>query len=206
MAQSIKCTHCGAVMKSANPIPAGKKVKCPKCGQAFAVEAEKEENPFATGDAGGASESKAGGAKEPAKKGKGMLIGLIVGGVLLLCCCCPGLGGGGYLVWDKFLSGPNLQGGWLGKDDQFASMLLMPGGKAIVSATGAAPKMEDLGGNATWKVDGKTLELSLNDTKGKISWADSDRAKFTFELKDDILTLTNTKDSKKTVFKKGEKK
>ena len=43
MAHSIKCTHCGSVLKSANPVPAGKKVKCPKCAKVFVVAEEEEE-------------------------------------------------------------------------------------------------------------------------------------------------------------------
>lgn len=42
MAQALKCTHCGAVLKPKNPIAAGKKVKCPKCEKAFVVEDEEE--------------------------------------------------------------------------------------------------------------------------------------------------------------------
>jgi hypothetical protein len=36
----IACPECGATLKSANPMPAGKKVKCPKCGAGFAVPAD----------------------------------------------------------------------------------------------------------------------------------------------------------------------
>jgi hypothetical protein len=35
MAFSLACPHCGAVLKSAAPVPAGKRVKCAKCGSAF---------------------------------------------------------------------------------------------------------------------------------------------------------------------------
>ena len=35
MNHSIECVHCKAVLKSATPVPAGKKVKCPKCKQVF---------------------------------------------------------------------------------------------------------------------------------------------------------------------------
>jgi hypothetical protein len=31
------CPECGATLKSSNPMPPGKKVKCPKCGNGFAV-------------------------------------------------------------------------------------------------------------------------------------------------------------------------
>jgi predicted Zn finger-like uncharacterized protein len=36
----ITCPECATVLKPANPIAAGKKVKCPKCGTTFPVEAE----------------------------------------------------------------------------------------------------------------------------------------------------------------------
>jgi phage FluMu protein Com len=219
MPQTLKCTECGAVMKTAADVPVGKRVKCPKCGQAFTVAAEGEANPFALGNgpAGAAAPAPSsgeaagagvgGGEAPPPKKGKGMLIGLIAGGVLLLCCCCPGGIGGGWWGYSTFLSGPNLQGGWIGKDNQAESMVLMSGGRAFVPVLGVVPKQEELSsGNATWKVDGKNLEITMNDTKHKIPWADSDRAKFTFELKDTTLTLTNTKNSAKTVFKKGDDK
>ena len=35
----IACPECGATLKSANPMPPGKKVKCPKCGVGFTVPA-----------------------------------------------------------------------------------------------------------------------------------------------------------------------
>ena len=35
MSHSIQCTHCQAVLKSPTAVPAGKKVKCPKCQQVF---------------------------------------------------------------------------------------------------------------------------------------------------------------------------
>ena len=42
---SIKCTNCGAILKTQNPIAPGKKVKCPKCSEAFVVQADEEEQP-----------------------------------------------------------------------------------------------------------------------------------------------------------------
>jgi type IV secretory pathway VirB10-like protein len=42
MAFSVTCPQCRAILKSAAPIPAGKKVKCPKCGVAFATPALEE--------------------------------------------------------------------------------------------------------------------------------------------------------------------
>ena len=208
MAQTIKCTECGAVMKTATPVPAGKRVKCPKCGKPFTVAAEEappqDENPFAvTGGAASTDKAPADGGekKEPAKKGKGMLIGLIAGGVLLLCCCCPGGIGGGYWGWTLF-SGPNLEGTYLNKDGPY-QLSILKGDKAFIPLKDAAINMEDaISGNATYKVDSKTLEITLKDANKKIPWADAHNAKFTFELKDSTLTLTNTKDSKKTVFTK----
>jgi hypothetical protein len=36
----IACPACDAVLKSSNPMPPGKKVKCPKCGEGFTVPAD----------------------------------------------------------------------------------------------------------------------------------------------------------------------
>jgi predicted Zn finger-like uncharacterized protein len=40
MSYSIQCIHCKAVLKSQVPVPAGKKVKCPRCQQMFTTAAE----------------------------------------------------------------------------------------------------------------------------------------------------------------------
>ena len=42
MAFSIKCTNCGATLKTPTMIPAGKKVTCPKCKKPFVVKDEEE--------------------------------------------------------------------------------------------------------------------------------------------------------------------
>jgi phage FluMu protein Com len=217
MAQTLKCTQCGAVMKTAAPVAPGKKVKCPKCNQIFTVAAEEtpaappaSDNPFGgMGDAAAApapksqsSGAKSGGDKaEPPKKGKGMLIGLIVGGVLLLCCCCPGIGGGGWIVYDKYLSGPSIQGHWMAGGG-LEQIRIMGGGKAWILDIGDPAKLNPTVSNAKYTIEGKTLDITMDDAKSKIPWADVNRAQFTFELKGDELTLTNTKDSKKTTFKK----
>ena len=196
-------------MKTATEIPAGKKVKCPKCGKAFTVggapaPAPQEANPFALGDspAGATGDASGGDKKEPAKKGKGMMIGLIAGGVLLLCCCCPGLGGGGWWGYSTFFAAPNLEGLYLNKDSVY-QLTILKGDKAFIPLKDAAINLDDaISGNATYKADSKTLEITLKDANKRIPWADSHNAKFTYELKDSTLTLTNTKDSKKTVFTK----
>jgi len=38
MAYSVTCPSCRSILKSNNPIPAGKKMKCPKCGIVFEAE------------------------------------------------------------------------------------------------------------------------------------------------------------------------
>ena len=106
MAVSIKCTHCGVVIKSAKPIPVGAKVKCPKCAKPFVVAGDAEEkkskppaepapagddNPFATmgpGDPETLEKHKV--KKSPLKK---ILLGC---GCLLLLSCCCGTGGAGW--------------------------------------------------------------------------------------------------------------
>src|SRR5262245_58516197 len=47
----ITCPDCATVLKPANPIAAGKKVKCPKCGTVFVVEADDVEAPTKKGKA-----------------------------------------------------------------------------------------------------------------------------------------------------------
>jgi phage FluMu protein Com len=67
MSQSIKCTHCGSVLKSPKPVEAGKKLKCPKCAKVFVV-AEDEEEPEAEEES--AAEESAEEEETPKKKGK----------------------------------------------------------------------------------------------------------------------------------------
>jgi hypothetical protein len=108
MAVTIKCTHCGATIKSAKPVPAGKKVKCPKCAKPFVVQgdaagkkdqakpattpaAAEDDNPFATMGPGDPSTL----AKHKNKKSSAMTIVLGCGCLVLLSCCC-GSGGAGF--------------------------------------------------------------------------------------------------------------
>ncbi|MBI2808825.1 MAG: hypothetical protein HYX68_27900 [Planctomycetes bacterium] len=111
---SIKCTNCGAVLKTKDEIPVGKRVKCPKCAQPFVVQADTPEpeqpaasgSPFAFGndDSGGGADGtprkkEKGGEGDPdgdgkPKKKNTLMISLIVAGVLLFCCCpatCTGI-------------------------------------------------------------------------------------------------------------------
>jgi hypothetical protein len=48
MAFSVSCPLCRAILKSANPIPAGKKVKCPKCATAFEAPAMEDATAVST--------------------------------------------------------------------------------------------------------------------------------------------------------------
>jgi predicted Zn finger-like uncharacterized protein len=123
----ITCPKCGTSLKITGPVAAGKKIKCPKCGEIFTpaaqdrAEAETlqvppgglrppldqggaaaEENAFAgLGDEPAAQARKTGqgGGDKPKKKSRGALIGIIVGGVLLLSCCCTGVVGTGGYFW-----------------------------------------------------------------------------------------------------------
>jgi hypothetical protein len=115
---SITCTHCSAVLKTKDPVPPGKKVKCPKCGQPFIVgessddpvppppaasnggfedegsPPKKGKAPPKNGEEGEEGDAPAKGKKGDGKKtNTGMIIGIVVGAVLL-CCCCPGCIGG----------------------------------------------------------------------------------------------------------------
>jgi phage FluMu protein Com len=74
---NIKCTNCGAVLKTPTAIAPGKKVKCPKCNEPFIVQADEEEKPAPEPeeDEGAAFKGLGGGggdddAPAPKKKGK----------------------------------------------------------------------------------------------------------------------------------------
>jgi phage FluMu protein Com len=229
MAQSIKCTHCGAVMKTANPIAPGKKVKCPKCAQPFVVQAEEEERkPVAeeeaaaeqdeTGDgdldfgdkpktkkaskkAADDDDADDGKKKKPAKKGKGMLIGLLIGGALLLCCCCSGGGGTGYWFWSQ--ATPAFVGNWESKirePDGSAEITLM----VIENGKGVYIRSKNAPQDFKWKATGtQTVEFDLDDpTKKKTFWTGNSRPNFTYSVDGPTLTLVTTTDKRTSVFNK----
>jgi uncharacterized Zn finger protein (UPF0148 family) len=234
MAQSIQCTHCGAVMKTANPIAPGKKVKCPKCGQPFVVQEEEEEKkPAAKEEAPGAADETGnddldfsdkpkakkngkasddddgddGKKKKPAKKkGKGLLIGLLLGGTLLLCCCCTGGGGGtGYWVWSK--ATPAFVGKWeskLREPDGSPEITLM----IIENSKGVYIRGKGAPQDFKWRtIDSKTVEFDLEDpTKKKTFWTGDSRPNFTYTVEGNSLTLVTTDRKIPNVFQKiGEK-
>jgi predicted Zn finger-like uncharacterized protein len=115
---ALTCPNCSAILKTKDPVPAGKKVKCPKCATVFESPAEEQpaeapppppppENEFA-GLGGGevekpakkgkakpkaTAESSKDGDESPKKKDetpKKSNTGLIIGIVVgvLLLCCC----------------------------------------------------------------------------------------------------------------------
>jgi hypothetical protein len=127
MAHAVTCPECKAVLKSGTPVPAGKPIKCPKCGADFAAvpdPAEDEtvlpppgglaaaagleapaagpggtvEKPAAKKKADGSPVSGEGAGAKPKQMSRGLLYGLIGGGALLLTCCCS-CGVGGPAVW-----------------------------------------------------------------------------------------------------------
>ena len=132
---SITCTNCGAVLKTKDPVPPGKKVKCPKCEKPFVVQAEEEEagvaageppdeNPFATdgpakkgkgkaddegdeGEGGGGDDDapKKGKGKDGDKKKSNTTLIAIIVGVVLLCCCCPSCGGAIFNFFGEAIKG-----------------------------------------------------------------------------------------------------
>ena len=65
---AITCTNCGAVLKTKDPIPPGKKVKCPKCMQAFVVQDEGQESVAAPPSKEIQAAPKSGGMDLPAPK------------------------------------------------------------------------------------------------------------------------------------------
>lgn len=99
----MKCTHCGAVIKSAKDVPAGAKVKCPKCAKVFVAQPESaaaqsagppapaDDNPFSTMGPGDPDSLE----RHKPKKSGPLKIVLGCGCLLLLTCCC-GFTGGGY--------------------------------------------------------------------------------------------------------------
>ena len=42
---TLTCPHCSSVLRPANPVPAGKKVRCPKCAESFTAGGEPEAAP-----------------------------------------------------------------------------------------------------------------------------------------------------------------
>jgi hypothetical protein len=64
---SISCTHCGAVLKTANAPAPGKKVKCSKCGKAFVIPDDEDETEPDESAADEDQEEEAPKSKKPAK-------------------------------------------------------------------------------------------------------------------------------------------
>src|SRR5947207_1745578 len=106
---TIKCTNCGAVLKTQADIPAGKKVKCPKCQTLFVVAADNETSiqeeetrkpkqpAKASANDDGDDAPRKNGADKPKKSKTGLIVGIVLG-ALLLCCCAPG-GVVGVVFW-----------------------------------------------------------------------------------------------------------
>jgi len=137
MANTVTCPKCATVLKSPGPVPPGKKIRCPKCGEAFtppsrdpaeaetlqippggppaaAARSEPRENAFAgLGDEPAPRAKKGGQGGDKAKrKSRGVLIGIIVGGLLLLSCCCTPVAGTGVYFWFFGKGGSALVGTW----------------------------------------------------------------------------------------------
>jgi hypothetical protein len=109
----IPCPHCKSVLKLAAPPPAGKMIRCPRCGEPFKPDAPAEpeaeipeiapakEPPVETvraapgrprRDWGDEDRPRGrpgdGGPREAKKSGGGMVLALVGGGLLLVTCCC----------------------------------------------------------------------------------------------------------------------
>src|SRR6185312_8727638 len=69
-ASRITCPDCKSVLKPAKPVPDGKKVKCPECGNLFTTPGlrEEEERPRASKAAGGKAKAGIKKAGEPKPK------------------------------------------------------------------------------------------------------------------------------------------
>jgi hypothetical protein len=141
---------------------------------------------------------KPGETKPPGEKGgKGLYIGLGVGGLLLLSCCCCGGGGGGGYWWYSSSSKPAIAGKWI--EEALPPRFLV---ELNNDNTGRYGEVLEFGGlkdaNMKWTlVDDKTLELKLNDAK-KDLWVKSNSARFTIALSGDQLTLTHVAGDKST--------
>jgi predicted Zn finger-like uncharacterized protein len=95
------CPHCGAALRSSNPPPAGKRVRCPKCGEPFSVpeaepvleesvvEIDEDDAPPAEIDEGDDREPVRRGAREhrvqyPSSVKTAGIIWIVFGGLLLV--------------------------------------------------------------------------------------------------------------------------
>ena len=131
---ALTCPECDAVLKMANAMPAGKKVKCPKCEAVFPVPAEEEETPPAkvkhrpapVEDAADAPlpdeddderrprrRRKKDKSKEEKRGPSGLVIGLAIAGIVLLVL---GAATGGGIYW--YLTSGNNSG--TGNEDPLA--------------------------------------------------------------------------------------
>jgi hypothetical protein len=122
----IHCA-CGKTLQAPDTA-VGKKVRCPECQAAVAVEARSAERsaaqPKATGEKPGAASKSA--APAPAKRGKGVMLALVAGLGLGLVSCLTCTGIGAFLAFRGGSSGlgDRLAGRW--EVDVEASMQLRP--------------------------------------------------------------------------------
>src|SRR5262245_58651628 len=125
------------------------------------------------------SDNTAGNNVQP-KKSKGMIIGLIVGGVLLLTCCCTG-GVGGFAVYFYVLPKAHevaILGGW--REDGVTFDFRKDG------------KLKRDGFDLTYKfIDAKTIEIGP-DKQGKNTLNDRPypTSRYRVEFKGDTLNLS----------------
>lgn len=127
-AVTYTCPGCNAALRSPNAITAGKKIRCPKCGEAFAVPevevdaelddgiqtrpasrparrpAEDYDEPPAYDDEPDEAEDRPLRKKKKRKKKQGVSPALLIGGAVLLLAA---LATGGYFAWDLLSSGRN---------------------------------------------------------------------------------------------------
>ena len=131
---ALTCPECDAVLKMANAMPAGKKVKCPKCEAVFPVPTEEEETlpakvkhrPAPVENAADAPlpdeddderrprrRRKKDKSKEEKRGPSGLVIGLAIAGIVLLVL---GAATGGGIYW--YLTSGNNSG--TGNEDPLA--------------------------------------------------------------------------------------
>jgi len=103
MAFSVTCPQCHAILSSAGPAPADKKIKCSKCNTSFA--ASFLENAIAVGNAPiPANVPAAAAPNADGKKGRSVrmligIIGMLAAAPFLFVVGCGGCGGLGYFAY-----------------------------------------------------------------------------------------------------------
>lgn len=134
MPATVTCPNCNVTLKPKTPVPAGTRIKCPKCQTVFAVPGdgaapaaaapkpgptsgvarpaapkptppeEEEEIAESADGADDATEREGEAPVKAKKKGTPLWVWLVSGGAILLLGCCGVCGIGGYMVYNTVAS------------------------------------------------------------------------------------------------------